>query len=228
MRVPVEELDKYDGVVCFICGEYLLNHSPSDLAYMNLASGRKKKAKPERYYLFECPNCGRIAHKRCWYEEAEEKVKLGWFKRGWQLVCPGCGEEISDVREDKTDWDKGYQIPGHPDDELPAIFTSDSFMWKAGSMFGKMGKAIGDLFKAVGLGSLSDSETSAVARAAARVGKTIRDVASKVFKLDIPPAKRSEIKSLRCQNCGAALPMPESDEEAVVCEHCGTAHLLPK
>jgi hypothetical protein len=99
--------------------------------------------------------------------------------------------------------------------------------WKAGSLFGKIGRAIDNFFKAVGIGSLSDSETNAVAQAAAKIGKTLRDVAQQVFRLDIPAEERSEIKELKCQNCSAPLPLPEPYEEAVVCSHCGTAHLLP-
>jgi hypothetical protein len=107
------------------------------------------------------------------------------------------------------------------------LFTGDVLTWKAGSIFGRIGKAIDNFFRAVGLGSLDESETNAIAAAAAKIGKTIRDIAQKVFRLEIPPEQRSELKDLKCQNCGAPLPMPEPHEEAVICSHCNTAHLLP-
>jgi hypothetical protein len=228
LRVPVNKMGKYDGKTCFICGKYLLNNTPNDLAYLLLPAGRVEKAKPDKYYLFSCPNCGKVAHKRCWYDTGEMKIKKGWFRKPeWKLGCPSCGQQLSSTRSDRTDWKRGYQIPGHPDDELTELHVSDVLSWKAGSIFGRIGRAIDNFFKAVGLGSLSDSETDAVAKAAGKIGKTIRDVAQQVFRLDIPVEQRSDIKELKCQNCGAPLPLPEPYEEAVVCAHCGTAHLLP-
>ncbi|TFG14183.1 hypothetical protein EU537_04485 [Candidatus Thorarchaeota archaeon] len=228
MRVQPERIGAFDGKLCFICGSYLLNNKPSDLAYAPVHTGRQVKAQPERYYLFQCPNCNKIAHKRCWYDVGEKKHKDGWFgPTRWQLECPSCGETLSPMRDERTKWKDGYQIPGHSDDKLIELRVTDVFAWKAGSVFGKIGKALDSFFRAVGLGSLTENETSAVARAANRIGKTTKDIASKVFRLEIPAEKRSEIKSLSCQNCGAPLPLPEAWEEAVVCEHCGTAHLLP-
>jgi len=228
VRVSVEKMGKLDGKTCFICGKYLLNNSTNDLAYLQLPSGSTQRAKPDKYYLFECPNCGKVAHKRCWYDVGEQKIKKGWFRGSdWRMACPSCGLQLSSTRSERTDWKRGYQIPGHPDDELIELHVGDVLTWKAGSIFGKIGKAIDSFFKGVGLGSLSDSETNAVAAAAGRIGKTIRDVAQQVFRLELPPEERAEIKQLKCQNCGAALPMPDLFEEAVVCAHCGTAHLLP-
>ncbi|MFQ5834076.1 MAG: hypothetical protein ACE5H4_15335, partial [Candidatus Thorarchaeota archaeon] len=67
MRVPVEKISKYDGVTCFICGRYVLNNNSKDLAYLQLPTGKEQRAKPDKFFLFACPNCGKIAHKRCWY-----------------------------------------------------------------------------------------------------------------------------------------------------------------
>lgn len=229
MKVPVEKMRKYDGEICFICGRYLLNNTHSDLAYLEVHTGTSVRATPDKYYLFECPSCGKIGHKRCWYDYGEKKIKKDWFgfKKEWQLICPSCNVQLSPRRQEIRKWKHGYQIPGHPDEQLIELHTADVLTWKAGSIFGKIGAAIGDFFKAVGLGSLTDTETNAVARAAQKVGRTLKEVADKVFKLDVEPEIRSELKELKCQNCGAPLPLPAPYEEAVVCEHCGTAHLLP-
>ena len=227
MKIPVTRLDQFDGKTCFICGNYLLNYTSDDMAWLLLPGNKKSKAKPDKYFLFQCPNCKLYGHKRCWYDEGEIKSRKGWFSSQWTLHCPSCGAQISQKRDDRLDWKKGYQIPGNPDDQLPELHVKDVLAWKAGSIFGKIGRAFDSFFKAIGLGSLTDTETSAVARAAQRIGKTMSDVAQRVFKLDIPPEKRPEIEELKCQNCGAPLPLPEIHEEAVVCEHCGTAHLLP-
>ncbi|NHJ15173.1 MAG: hypothetical protein EAX95_15940 [Candidatus Thorarchaeota archaeon] len=228
MRIPVSKISQFDGKTCFICGKYLLNNTADDLAYQHLPNGKSIKAMPDKYYLFSCPNCGKVAHKRCWYDIGEQKQKKGWFgKKEWKLICPGCKQQLSSTRSERSDWKKGYQIPSHPDDELLELHVPDVMAWKAGSIFGKIGKAIDNFFQAVGLGSLSESETSAISVAAAKIGKTLRDIAQKVFRLEIPPERRKEIKELRCQNCGAPLPMPEPYVEAVICAHCNTAHLLP-
>jgi hypothetical protein len=195
--------------------------------WLKLPAGNKQMAKPDKYHLFQCPECKKYAHKRCWYDVGEIKTRKGWFGSQWTLHCPSCGVQLSEKREKREDWKRGYEIPGHSDDELMELYVSDVLAWKAGSIFGKIGKAIDSFFKAVGLGSLTDSETSSVARAAKKIGKTISDVAQRVFKLELPPEHRTELKELVCQNCGAPLPLPEPHEEAVVCEHCGTAHLLP-
>jgi hypothetical protein len=229
LKIPVSKLSQFDGKTCFICGKYLLNNTPNDLAYLVLPTGKTMKAKPDKYFLFTCPNCDKIGHKRCWYNVGEQKHKRGWLfgKTEWKLQCPGCGQQLSATRDKRVDWKRGYQIPGHPDDTLMELHTPEVLTWKAGSIFGKIGKAIDNFFKVVGLGSLSESETSAVAVAAAKIGKTIRDIAQKVFRLEVPPEGRAEIEELKCQNCGAPLPLPEPHEEAVVCKHCNTAHLLP-
>ncbi|MFW9799563.1 MAG: hypothetical protein ACFFD9_03955 [Candidatus Thorarchaeota archaeon] len=228
MRIPVEKMSKYDGVTCFLCGRYVLNNNSKDLAYLQLPTGKGQKAKPDKFFLFACPNCGKIAHKRCWHDVGDQEIKKGWFRKSeWKLACPSCGEQLSETRNEKTPWKRGYQIPGHPDDELTELHVGEVMAWKAGSIFGRIGMAIDNFFKAVGLGSLNDTETNSVAAAAAKIGKTFRDVAQQVFRLDIPPEKRAEIKELKCQNCGAALPVPAPSEEAIVCAHCGTAHLLP-
>ncbi len=227
MKMSLKRIGELDGKTCFICGKYLLNYASKDMAYQQIFSGGSQKARPERYHLFGCPNCGKVAHKRCWYDVGERKVKKGWFKKEWRLACPSCQHEIAPSRPERGAWRRGYQIPGHPDDELIELHTGDVFSWKAGSMIGKVGKAIGDFFTAIGLSSLTQDETSAVNRAAKRIGKTLKEVAERVFKLNLTPEERSEIVSLKCQNCGAPLPLPEPDVEAVVCEHCGTAHLLP-
>ncbi|MHA1959909.1 MAG: hypothetical protein ACW99U_06740 [Candidatus Thorarchaeota archaeon] len=229
MKVSVDQMDQFDGKACFICGKFLLNNTGNDIAYQETHTGTAAKTQPERYHLFSCPNCGKVAHKRCWYNHGEKKIKKGWFgKKEWKLVCPSCSTEHSPLRGERRDWKRGYQIPGHPDDELLELHTSDVLAWKAGSVFRRVGKAINDFFIAVGLGSLTDSETSSVARAAEKIGKTLREVAQRVFKLDLPSERRSEIKALKCQNCAAPLPLPEPPEVAVVCSHCGTAHLLPE
>lgn len=228
MRIPVSKMAQFDGKTCFICGRYLLNSTPNDLAYQMLPNGKSIKSRPDKYYLFSCPNCGRIAHKRCWYDVGEQKHKKGWFGRNeWKIICPECNQQLCSSRSERVDWKKGYQIPHHNDDELIELHVGDVMAWKAGSVFGKIGNAIDSFFQAVGLGSLTDSEANAISAAAARIGKTLRDIAQKVFRLEIPPEKRKEIKELKCQNCGAPLPMPEPYVEAVVCAHCNTAHLLP-
>lgn len=227
MRVPVSRLNQFDGKTCFICGKYLLNYTSDDLAWLPLPGNNKVKAKPDKYHLFQCPNCNKYAHKRCWYDVGEIKSRKGWFSAMWTLHCPSCGTKLSESRDKRVEWKQGYQIVGYGDDTLPELYVSDVISWKAGSIFGKIGRAIDSFFKAVGLGSLTDSETSAIARAAKKIGKTISDVAQRVFRLEIPPEKRKEIEELKCQNCGAPLPLPEPHEEAVVCKHCGTAHLLP-
>ena len=228
MRLAVDKMDSLDAKTCFICGNYLLNNTPSDLAYVPVHTGRAVRAKPDKYFLFTCPNCSKTGHKRCWYNVGENKIKKGWFKKPeWQLSCPSCGFVISPKRIDRVDWKQGYQIWDHPDEELIELHTGDVLTWKAGSVFSKIGKAINDFFRAVGIGSLSESETNAIAAAAGKVGKTIQEIAENVFKLEIPAERRSEITELKCQNCAAPLPLPGLAEEAIVCRHCGTGHLLP-
>jgi hypothetical protein len=219
-------MNKLDGRICFICGKYLLNYSRDDLAYARVHTGETTLAKPEKYHLFACPNCNKIAHKRCWYNVGEKKHRKGWFGKEWQLQCPDCGHILSEKRDERLDWKKGYQIPGHPDEDLLELHKTDVIAWKAGSLFGRVGRAIDSFFQSVGLGSLTDPERSSIARAAGRIGKTIQDVADEVFRLNIPKEQRQELKELRCQNCDAPLPLPGEFEDAVVCEHCGTAHLL--
>ena len=227
MRITPDKMNKLDGRVCFICGKYLLNCSENDLAYLKVHTGSSRKAKPNMYHLFSCPNCNKMAHKRCWYDVAERKVKKGWFgKSEYILTCPSCGTDLSPKREKKGDWKRGYELPGYPNSELLELHVSEVKTWKAGSVFGKIGRAIDDFFKAVGLGSLTDPERNAVARAAANIGKSIQDVAEKVFKIKLTPKQRAELKELRCQNCDAPLPLPGEFDDAVVCAHCGTAHLL--
>ncbi|MGY5875639.1 MAG: hypothetical protein RTU30_07830 [Candidatus Thorarchaeota archaeon] len=227
MRVTPDRIGKFDGKTCFICGKYLLNYTSNDMAWLLLPAGNKQKAKPDKYFLFSCPNCKEMGHKRCWYDFGEIKKRKGWFGSQYTLHCPSCGQRLSESRENREDWKRGYQLPGHVDGELIELHVSDVLAWKAGSIFGKIGRAIDNFFKAVGLGSLTDPERNAVAKAAAKIGKTIQDVAQRVFKLNIPAEQRKELEELKCQNCGAPLPLPEPYEEAVVCEHCGTAHLLP-
>jgi hypothetical protein len=226
LRLSPEKMNKLDGKTCFICGKYLLNYSSDDLTYLKVYSGRGEKAKPDQYHLFSCPNCESMAHKRCWYNVGEQKKRKGFFGKEWQMFCPKCGHAISSKRDDRVDWKRGYEIPGHPDSELLELHVPDVMAWKAGSIFGKLGKAIDSLFQAVGLGSLTDPERSSIARAAQKIGKSIQDVAERVFKLNIPKEKRSEIRNLKCQNCGAPLPLPGEFDDAVVCAHCDTAHLL--
>ncbi len=227
MRLSLDEINKYDGATCFICGRYLLNYKNGDLAYQQVYSGRVIKVVPERYFLFSCPNCGKTAHKRCWYNHAEVKVRGGWFrKKKYQLFCPHCNTPLSGEHE-LVDWKRGYQIPGHPDDSLQELWIQDVLAWKAGAAIGKIRMTISNFFVAIGLSALTDTERSAIARAASKIGRTIQQVAEKVFRLNITPQQRSEIKELKCQNCGAPLPLPEPGETAVVCEHCGTAHLIP-
>lgn len=228
MKISPAKIGKFDAKTCFICGKYLLNNTPGDLAYLPLHTGQTSKAKPDMYFLFGCPNCGKIAHKKCWFKHGEKKKKKGWFGGSeWQLVCPSCTQPLSPKRDKIRSWKKGYQIPGHPDEELIELHVREVMTWKAGSVFGKISKAIDSFFVAVGLRSLSSKETSSIDRAAAKIGKTIQDVAKDVFRLEIPVEERSKLTELKCQNCGAALPLPEPYEEAVVCAHCGTAHLLP-
>jgi len=220
-------MNKLDGRVCFICGKYLLNYTEKDLSYLKIHSGAKTKAKPDQYHLFACPNCNKMAHMRCWYDTGERKVKKGWFgKSDYILTCPSCGTEISQKRPQRTEWERGYTIPTPPESEVLELHVKDVMSWKAGSVFGKIGQAIDNFFKAVGLGSLSNPERNAVARAAANVGKSIQDVAERVFKIKLTPQQREELKELRCQNCDAPLPLPGEFDDAVVCAHCGTAHLL--
>ncbi|MBD3406963.1 MAG: hypothetical protein GF411_12670 [Candidatus Lokiarchaeota archaeon] len=228
MKLSINKIGKLDGKTCFICGKYLLNNTSGDLAYIRLGNGQSMKAKPDKYYLFRCPKCSRIGHKRCWFDHGEKKIKRGWFKSpDWQLVCPGCGSVLSDKRPEKIDWKEGYQIPGYPDQELYELVVSDVFSWKAGSMFSKVRTAIGNFFTAVGLGSLTSEENKAIRDAADRIGKKFQHISEKVFRLEIPEGKTTDITSLTCQNCGAPLPVPDPLVEAVVCEHCNTAHLLP-
>ena len=228
MKIPPERIGLFDGKTCFICGKYLLNNTPADLAYVPNATGKSIKALPDKYYLFSCPNCKQVAHKRCWYKYGEQKRKKGIFGGiEWQLQCPSCGRVLSPERETLTKWNKGYEIPGHPDQELIELHIRDILAWKAGSVFGKIGAAIGSFFQAVGLGSLTDAETNAVGAAAAKMGRSINDVAERVFRLNITPEERRTLTALTCQNCGAPLPMPEYWESAAICTHCGTAHLLP-
>ena len=226
LRITPGKMNKLDGRTCFICGKYLLNNSSNDLAYFKVHTGRSVKAKPDMYHLFSCPNCQSVAHKRCWYNVGERKIRKGFFGKEWQLFCPNCGHTLSQKRPDRTDWKRGYEIPGHPDTELLELHVSDVMAWKAGSVFGKIGRAIENFFQAVGLGSLSDPERSSIARAAQKIGKSIQDVAERVFKLNIPLERRSELRDLKCQNCAAPLPLPGEFDDAVVCAHCGTAHLL--
>ncbi len=227
MRIMPEKMNKLDGRTCFICGNYLLNNSEGDLAYLKVHSGSTMKAKPNMYHLFACPHCNKIAHKRCWYDRGERKIKKGWFSKSeYILTCLSCGTDISAKKPERVDWKRGYEIPGHPDSEILELHVSDVMTWKAGSVFSKIGRAINDFFKAVGLGSLTDPERGAVASAANNVGKTIQDVAEQVFKIDLTPKQRAELKELRCQNCDAPLPLPGEFDNAIVCAHCGTAHLL--
>ena len=232
MKAPADSISKFDGKTCFICGKYLLNNSEKDLAYLPVHTGKSVLAKPDKYFLYPCPNCSKVAHKRCWYNHGEKKHKKGFFSKSkWQLQCPKCGHVLSPEREERIDWRKGYQIPNAPDEDLIELRVSKIQQWKAGSFFGKIGlgisHAIDSLFKTLGLSSLNDSETDDVSGAAAKIGKTLSDVEQKVFKLNVSPEERKELKELRCQNCDAPLPLPEHHEAAVVCEHCGTAHLLP-
>ena len=226
MRITPDKMNKLDGRTCFICGKYLLNNTPDDLTYLKVHTGGTMKVKPDTYHLFQCPNCNKLAHKRCWYNVGERKKRKGFFGKEWQLICPGCGHILSSTRSERTDWKHGYEVPGHPDTDLLELQVPEVMSWKAGSVFGKIGRAINNFFQAVGLGSLTDPERSSVGRAAEKIGKTIHDVAEQVFRLNIPSEKRSEIRDLKCQNCGAPLPLPVEFEDAVVCAHCGTAHLL--
>ncbi|MFX1484682.1 MAG: hypothetical protein ACFFCP_16015, partial [Promethearchaeota archaeon] len=194
LRITPDKMNKLDGKTCFICGNYLLNYSGNDFAYLKVHTGRTTKARPDQYFIFACPNCQSYAHKRCWYNVGERKTRKGFFGKEWQMVCPSCGHIISPKRSDRTDWKRGYEIPGHPDSELLQLHISDVIAWKAGSLFGKIGRAIDGFFQAVGLGSLSDPERNSVASAAQRIGKSIQDVADRVFKLSVPIEKRSELR----------------------------------
>lgn len=231
MKLTADMMDRFKDRQCFICGKNLLSNTMDDLAYVPNAAGKSIKHSPERYFLFPCPNCSKIAHKRCWYDHGEKEFRKGFFSKEYRLECPSCGQILSPKRDDKLSWKKGYEIPGHPDEELIEVHLTAIRDWKRGRTIGdfitRIGSAVEAFFKAVGLGSLTDRETSAVARAAEKIGKGINDVAEKVFRLDISPKERSEMKELKCQNCGAPLPLPEFWEEAVVCRHCNTAHLLP-
>jgi ribosomal protein S27E len=227
MRITPDKMNKLDGKVCFICGRYLLNWSTKDLTYLRVYTGKREKARPDKYYLFACPNCNKIAHKRCWYDVGEKKIRKGFFRKpDWNLVCPSCGTSLAPVANARVDWESGYELPGHPDSEIYELICSDVLAWKAGLVFGKIGQAIDGVFQAVGLGSISNPERSAIAQAAQKVGKTIQDVAERVFRIKLAPEERSQLKELRCQNCGAPLPLPGDFDDAVVCSHCGTAHLL--
>ncbi|TFG34315.1 hypothetical protein EU527_04185 [Candidatus Thorarchaeota archaeon] len=227
MRITPEKMRKLDGRTCFICGKYLLNYSENDLAYLEVHSGSSVKAKPNKYFLFPCPNCSKIAHLRCWYDIGEKKVKKGWFSKSeYQLTCPSCKTILSPKRPQRVDWKRGYQIPGYPEGDLLELQVQDVIAYKAGSFFGKIGRAIDGLFQSVGIGSLSNPERGAIAKAAHKVGKTIQDVAEQVFRIKLTPEQRSGLKELRCQNCDAPLPIPGEFADAVVCAHCGTAHLL--
>ncbi len=231
MKLTADKMDRFKDRPCFICGRDLLSYKTEDLAYVPNVAGRTIKHKPERFYLFPCPNCSKLAHKRCWYKHGEKEHKKGFFSKEYRLECPSCGQILSPTHDKKTPWKKGYQIPGHPDEELIEVHIAAIRDWKRGRTIGaflsKVGAAIDTFFKSVGLGNLTDTETNAIARAAAKIGKGISDVAENVFRLDITPEERADLKELKCQNCGAPLPLPEYWEEAVVCEHCNTAHLLP-
>lgn len=230
MKLTPDRMDNFKDKTCFICGRDLLEYSQGDLAYVPNTTGRSVKHEPERYFLFPCPECGQVAHKRCWYERGEKKTRKGLFSKEYQLQCPSCGHQLSPKRDRLTSWSKGYEIPGHPDSELIEVHIVDIRSWmrgrKVGSFINMIGKAIETFFKAVGLGSLTDAETSSVARAAQKIGKGINDVAEKVFKLDISPEERGKLTELKCQNCGAPLPVPAFYDDAVVCPNCNTAHLL--
>ena len=132
---------KLDGRTCFICGKYLLNYTESDIAYLEVHSGDSVKARPNKYYLFSCPNCNKIAHLRCWYDIGEKKIKKGWFgKSEYQLTCPSCNSVLSQKRPKKGDWKHGYRVPGHTEEDLLELQVQDVIAYKAGSMFGKIGK----------------------------------------------------------------------------------------
>lgn len=219
-------MNNLNGKTCFICGRYLLNNSLDDLAYLEVHTRAPAKAKPDKYFLFTCPSCGKTAHKRCWYDTGEKKSKKGIFaKTEWQAECPSCHQILSPPRE-RTDWKLGYQIPGHTDAELIELQVPDVLSWKASRAVGMIGNAIDNLFKSIGLGSLTGAQRNAIAHAASKIGKTFGFVTSAVT-LDATPEQRREMKALKCHNCGAPLPLPELAESAVVCVHCGTAHLLP-
>ncbi|MDF1540922.1 MAG: hypothetical protein P1Q69_18645 [Candidatus Thorarchaeota archaeon] len=232
MKLTPDKMDKFKDKTCFMCGKKLLDYTPADLAYVPNVAGKSIKATPTKYYLFPCPECNQVAHKRCWYKHGEKKHKKGFFSTpDFRLECPSCARALSQKREGLVDWRNGYQIPGHPDDTLIEVQIADVISWKRGRSIGSflnmVGDALNTFFQAVGLGSLTDTETSAVAKAAQKIGKGINDVAEKVFKLDITPEDRKNLTELKCQNCDAPLPLPEYYVEAVVCDHCGTAHLLP-
>ncbi len=229
MKVPLEMLAQYDQQTCFICGRYLLNWGYKDISWQRLPTGKSHKKRPERYALFACPNCGRLAHKRCWYDHADRPEKRGLFRKGpWKMVCPSCGVQIGPERDERTPWDKGYEIPGHPDDTIPELYTSDVRSYRAGAWVRRVKESVLGFFRAVGLNTLNEEEMDAVSRAAARIGKTMSDIAGRVIRLDENGKKRDELLELRCVNCGAPLPLPEKGETATVCEHCGTAYLLPE
>ncbi|MEM4735847.1 MAG: hypothetical protein QXS20_09055 [Candidatus Thorarchaeota archaeon] len=223
-------MNRLDGQTCFICGKYLLNYTPGDLAYEQIVLGGPRKAKPERYHLFQCPGCGRIGHKRCWYEHADKPVGAGLFRgpKGFEMKCPICGHLIAPLRKDKTDWRKGYEIPGHPDSELLELYIADVSQYKASSFIGKIGAAIGGFVKAVSVGfsSLTPAERSSIQAAADRSGQSMSDVQDRVFRLNISPQERTQLRELKCQHCGARLPTPGQFDDAIICEHCNTAHLL--
>ena len=227
MRISVEKMKHLEGKNCAICGKPLLKYNSDFLAYLPLPTGKSVKAKPERYHLFQCPNCEKIAHKRCWYRHGDKKVKTGMFSSAYQLKCPNCEQVLSGKRDKRRSWMKGYQIPDYPDEKLIEIFLSDIKSFQGGSFLDKIGSTIGGVFKAIGAAALNERETSAISRAAEAVGMTISQIGKQIFKVDVTPAQRQGMEELKCQNCGAPLPMPDQFAEAAVCAHCGTAHLLP-
>ncbi len=228
MRIGVDKLNRLEGQHCFICGKPLLSHRIDDLAYIPVIKGGSVKAKPERYYLFQCPSCNKIGHKRCWYDVADRPVGGGiiFGPKGREMKCPACGYLIAPLRKEWVEWIRGYQIPGHPDEELFEIWVGDVNSYKAGAFISKIGAAIGGLFRAVKLGSLTASEKSAVSEAAQRVGKSFSDLSQQVFRLDVSQQDRQALRDLRCMHCSAPLPSPGQFDDAIVCQHCGTAHLL--
>lgn len=230
MRITLDKMNRLDGQVCFICGRFLLNYEEGDIAYMEIVVGGATKAKPERYHLFECPSCGKMGHKRCWYEHAQKQVGGGIFRasKGWQMNCPSCGHPVVSLTTDRKDWKRGYQIPGHPDSDIPEIYLSDVTEYKAGAFLGKIGAAIGGIMKAVavGISNLTNAERNLVAAAAKKIGQPMSSISDEVIRLNIPADQRSQLKELRCQHCGANLPLPGKFDDAVICGHCNTAHLL--
>jgi len=227
LKVTPDRMGDLDGKTCFICGRYLLNNSLKDLAHAEIHTDLPLKAKPDKYFLFTCPSCSKTAHKRCWYEVAEKKIKNGLLvKTQWRLECPSCHQVLSPPRPERIDWKRGYQIPGHGDAELIELHVPEVFGWKTSQVVGKIGKAIDGLFRTIGLGALTPAQHGSIAQAVNKIGKTFGFVTSAVV-LDATPQQRRDLRDLRCQHCGAPLPLPGLAESAVVCAHCGTAHLLP-